>query len=274
MFALPKLEKKVTNGIVYYTDDSIFDVTGVRIAFSGRQGGVSGAEFKSLNLGSHVNDNLDDVLKNRELLLKALCSSDGKEKLPVICNPRQVHGEVVQIVTSAEDFKDGEVADAVICTCEGVAPLLCFADCSPVILVASNGVFAVVHAGWRGVVNKISAKAFSQMVEKFDCNPAEINAYVGAHIRSCCFEVGDDVAKIFSDAFGDDVAEPKGDKFQVSMAKSLKKQLLAVGLDESRFFDLEICTNCNTDQFYSYRATDGKCGRHGAIAFKGEKNAD
>ncbi|MDO4841613.1 MAG: peptidoglycan editing factor PgeF [Phoenicibacter congonensis] len=274
MFALPKLEKKVANGIVYYTDDSIFDVTGVRIAFPGRLGGVSGAEFESLNLGSHVDDKLEDVLKNRELLLEALCSADAEENIPAICNPRQVHGDVVQVATSSDEFADGEEADAVVCDCEGVAPLLCFADCSPVILVASNGVFAVVHAGWRGVVNKISAKAFTTMVEKFGCDPAEINAYVGAHIRSCCFEVGDDVAKIFTDTFGDDVVSPSGEKFQVSMAKSLKKQLLAVGLDESRFCDLEICTMCNTDQFYSYRATDGKCGRHGAIAFRGANNAD
>ena len=59
-----------------------------------------------------------------------------------------------------------------------------------------------------------------------------------------------------------------GDKFNVSMSAALKMQLMAVGLKEERFCDLGLCTKCNEDLFYSYRATDGKCGRHGAIAFR------
>ena len=32
--------------------------------------------------------------------------------------------------------------------------------------------------------------------------------------------------------------------------------------------DPGICTKCNSDRYYSYRASDGPCGRHSAIAFR------
>ena len=281
MLTLPKLEKVNFSGIDFFTDDALYSDTGIRIAFSCRVGGVSKDQWESLNLGSHVDDNISDVMENRELLLKALCSYNSDSQFPLcssgskitrhqtkITNPHQVHGDTVFLVNSKDQIFDGDEGDGVVCNCEGIAPLLCFADCAPVILAANNGAFAVVHAGWRGVVNKISAKAFLMLVDKCKCDPSEINAYVGAHIRQCCFEVGDEVAEIFRGTFGENVLCKKVDKFSVSMAAALKMQLMAVGLKEERFCDLGLCTKCNEDLFYSYRATDGKCGRHGAIAFR------
>lgn len=281
MLALPKLEKFNSCGIEFISDNALYSDTGIRIAFSARVGGASEGQWESLNLGSHVEDNISDVMENRELLLKALCSYNSKTGLssgsdetdtpnyhPVITNPRQVHGDTVFLVSSKDQIFDGEEGDGVVCNCKEIAPLLCFADCAPVILAANDGAFAVVHAGWRGVVNKISAKAFSMLVDKCECEPGEINAYVGAHIRQCCFEVGDEVAAIFRKTFGENVLCTNGSKFNVSMSAALKMQLMAVGLKEERFCDLGLCTKCNEDLFYSYRATDGKCGRHGAIAFR------
>ena len=261
MLSYPKLEPAENEGVVYFTDDALFSSTGVRIAFLGRHGGVSSGEFSTLNVGKHVGDNLQDVTKNRKLALQALAKNADDLH---IYSPHQVHGDkILELVTS--DLPEEIDADGVICDCKNVAPMLCFADCCPVILVAENGVFAVVHAGWRGVVNRISSKALKLMVENYCCDIATINAYVGPHLRQCCFEVGGDVAKTFSDEFGDSVVD---DNSHVSMVDALKLQLVEAGLDGLRFCDLNMCTKCMPGTFFSYRATDGKCGRHGAIAFK------
>jgi hypothetical protein len=53
----------------------------------------------------------------------------------------------------------------------------------------------------------------------------------------------------------------------VDLGEALRVQLLLAGADTNRICDLDICTVCNSDTFYSYRATGGKCGRHGAMAF-------
>ena len=261
MLSFPKLERAEKEGVVYFTDDALFSCTGVRIAFLSRLGGVSVNEFNSLNVGMHVEDNLQDVTKNREIVLQALAENADDVQ---IYSPHQVHGDKILELNSA-DLPEEIDADGVVCSCKGVAPMLCFADCCPVILVAENGVFAVVHAGWRGVVNRISAKALKLMAQNYCCDIATINAYVGPHLRQCCFEVGDDVAKTFSNEFGDSVVDNNS---HVSMVDSLRIQLMEVGLIKDRFCDLNMCTKCMSNTFFSYRATDGKCGRHGAIAFK------
>lgn len=250
MFTKPTLTKHD----FYYTDDALAKENGVHIAFATRRGGVSCAPYDTLNLGSHVGDDNDDVCKNRQILLDAM----GKHELIQLYNPTQVHGDNVLEITDEHNVPATAKADGVICRCKNVAPLLCYADCTPVILVSENGDFAVVHCGWRGVVNKIAVKAFKLL-------EGEVNCYIGPHIRQCCFEVGPEVALQFS---WDSIKEEFGEKPHVSMVDELKSQLVSAGLDESRFCDLGLCTKCHEDEFFSYRASGGKCGRHGAIAFR------
>ena len=61
MLSYPKIERAENEGVVYFTDDALFSCTNVRIAFLSRLGGVSLGQFSSLNVGKHVDDNLQDV---------------------------------------------------------------------------------------------------------------------------------------------------------------------------------------------------------------------
>ena len=72
------------------TDDALYERTGVRVAFTGRAGGVSEGPYSSLNLGNHVGDGPASVERNRALVLEALDAAD----VPLVV-PSQVHGEVV-----------------------------------------------------------------------------------------------------------------------------------------------------------------------------------
>lgn len=143
------------------TDDALFAATGVRMAFTGREGGVSEGAYATLNLGDHVQDDLGAVMRNRELVLEALGGVDVE-----LVVPKQVHGnEVVEL--ACKDSHAVEVAreraragaDALVVGVPNVAALLCFADCVPVAIVSPTGRFALAHAGWRGVVNDVAVKA-------------------------------------------------------------------------------------------------------------------
>ena len=79
------------------TDDALFEACGVRIAFTGRDGGASQGPFASLNLGAHVRDNLDHVMENRRLAMQAL----DAEAVPVVV-PNQVHGTEIVCIDSCE----------------------------------------------------------------------------------------------------------------------------------------------------------------------------
>ena len=44
--------------------------------------------------------------------------------------------------------------------------------------------------------------------------------------------------------------------------------LTYAGVVAERIADLDACTVCNNQEFFSYRAQDGVCGRHGAFAVR------
>lgn len=254
-----------------FTDDALFESAGVRIAFTGRGGGVSEGAYASLNTATHVADDPAKVARNRQIVQEAL----GCESLPLIV-PNQVHG--VHVVT-AEGPADAaraqaeasEGADAIVVPEPGVAALLNFADCLSLVIVSPTGRFAVAHAGWRGAVAGIACKTANALAAADEASgeavPAsEFNAYLGPHICSSCFEVSEEVSSRFVNAYGSSVAP---DSRHVSLSRAVAIDLHQAGLDFARIKDCEQCTLCHPDKYYSYRANN-PCGRHAAVAFRND----
>ena len=257
------------------TDQALFEACGVRIAFTGREGGVSEGAFSSLNLGAHVQDDLDAVMENRSRVVEAL----GAPDVPIVV-PNQVHGTNIVAIDSAAacdvvaaQQRAQAGADALVVSVPDVAALLCFADCTPVAIVSPTGRFAVAHAGWRGVVGNIAALSAQQLAQAdgaADSTQARAliagyNVYIGPHIHADHFEVGEEVVSQFREAFGPSCI---ADARHVSMLEAISVSLERIGADRSRICDAGICTQCNPEAYYSYRASGGTCGRHGAIAFR------
>ena len=270
----PCLAKRTVNSIPIFTDDALYDASSVRIAFTGRAGGRSEGAYASLNLGAHVNDERETVLENRALLLRAL----GAEGAPLIV-PNQVHGTDIVDVDSA-DARELEAAqaraaagaDALVVGTSDVAALLCFADCTPVIVVSPSGRFAVAHAGWRGAVSRIASKAARRLHElderdlKADApSTSGYNAYIGPHICEACFEVGEEVSSRFASEFGPSCVP---DARHVDLEAAIMSDLTSAGVPASRIVSSGACTKCSPDEFFSYRASGGVCGRHGAITYR------
>lgn len=142
--------------------------------------------------------------------------------------------------------------------------MLCFADCVPVIVVSPRRTFAVVHAGWRGVMARIAESAVKRVCERDDVEPSCLNVYIGPHIHACHFEVGEDLACRFANEFGPSVLT---DDRHVSLSAALRCGLISLGVDERRIADAGVCTVCDGGKrYFSYRASGGRCGRHAAFA--------
>lgn len=261
----PSLELEKLGDIQAYTDEKLFNLTGTRIAFTTRRGGVSVGDYGEFNLGKRVNDDPEDVTQNLKILKRSLNANADT----VIVNPKQVHGNKCVNVTSLQEkalssaLNESEAgADAIVCTESNVLTYLCFADCTPIILVAPTGWYAVVHAGWRGVVSKIVEVALLNLCKATCIEPSNILCYIGAHLRDCCFEAGDDCKQEFLDTFGNIAISDNGN---ISMEKCVIQTLLDNGVIPDNICSLGICTKCNNDEFFSYRAQNGVCGRHAAV---------
>lgn len=197
------------------------------------------------------------------MLLSALGST-----LPatsIIC-PNQVHGtRVLEVEGVGEADSSRPDVDALLCAAEDVPVLLCYADCVPLVIVAPGGMFCVVHAGWRGALGGIAGKAVDALCERACCPASEVNVYIGAHIRECCYETSETILGSFVDRYGE--ACDAGDR-HLSLSAALRRDLRDSGIVSQRIAEVMACTSCEVDDYFSYRAEGGVCGRHGVLALR------
>ncbi len=219
----------------------------MRYLFTDRFGGVSKPPYDTLNLALHVEDNFADVEQNRAILATKI----GAKNLVFM---EQIHGTNIEIITHKKSYTVSKT-DAMITDMKGVALCVMVADCIPVLLCdKKREVIAVAHAGRNGVKLKIVNKTVQKMAEKFSCKLENIEIYMGASIKSCCYEVKKDA----TDGF-EKYLHVEGEKIHLDIVSKCRDDLLKLGIKEQNIEISSICTCCNRD-YFSYRR-DGKTGR-------------
>ncbi len=238
-----------------------------RAAFTTRHGGVGRGAVSGLNLSGDRGDDAA-VEDNRARVATALAALDGGRRTPLqLVSPRQEHG--VRVVGTAEYAREGTRAPCDGLTLrasldDGLAALLLFADCVPVILVGEVDV-AVVHAGWRGLVGGVVQQGARAMT-----GPPG-TAFVGPSIGPCCFTVGEEVAETFARRYGDEVV---GEGPRVDLWRAAERALAEVEVPAARVVNPRLCTVCNRDLFFSYRGDGPLTGRQGAVAWVAESTPE
>jgi YfiH family protein len=233
-----------------------------------RSGGVSIAPYNSLNLGLHTADNPAHVLQNRALLANKI-GIDGYK----ILYASQVHSGDVKVIDE-EAVADGILqinpeTDAMVTHIPGICLMVMVADCVPVLLFDPvKNVIAVIHAGWRGTVQKIVGNTIAAMQTNYGSNPSDLIAAIGPSIGPCCYQVGEEVKLSVESSFGSTegylVKQKESEKFNFDLWFSNHKQLTDKGLKVENIEVAGICTKCNSDIYYSSRASGGITGRFAA----------
>jgi len=222
-----------------------------------RTGGFSKPPFDGLNVGAHVQDDPESVLKNRLWLKNAL-------HLPAEpCWLEQVHG--VEVINADRHVQsEPPVADAAVSHKDNVVLGVMTADCLPVVLCEpEKRIIGIAHGGWRGLAGDILRHTVAAM----NCEPVGITAWLGPAIGPQCFEVGDDVwdafvardwqmAQFFS-------ATPD-QKFLADIYAIARRQLQSLGVQTVT--GGEFCTMTDRERFYSYRR-DGNTGRMATLVW-------
>jgi hypothetical protein len=168
----------------------------------------------------------------------------------------QVHGDEVHIIQQGETPEKG---DGLILVERGVAAIIKTADCLPIILFDSSvSLAAIVHAGWKGTVARIAARAVDGMVS-LGAKRERIEAVIGPGIGPCCYEIKDDVGHIFREAGFSPHMYERGEGAVVLDLKGVNREILqAAGIE--LVYDLGLCTSCRQDLFFSARK-NGTAGR-------------
>lgn len=239
--------------------------------FTTRFGGVSTGFLSSLNIAMHREDTPENVEKNLHILADAI--GFDPEKLVLT---RQTHSDIVRVVTEKDALgpchRDYPECDALVTRCPGVALMVFTADCTPLLLYDPvTGAVGAAHAGWRGTAKAIGGKTVEAMVRHFGCDPENIRAAIGPNIAQCHFETDSDVPEAMRTAFGEEAEayiEKRGDKFHLDLKGLNALVLRRAGVSHIELSDA--CTYCQSDRFWSHRATRGRRGSQGAVIVCGE----
>lgn len=188
-----------------------------------------------------------------------------------IIQPRQVHGSKIVLIDDNFMRLDPESRLAAIDETDGtitainrIAIGINTADCVPVLLCSTGGtrLVAAVHAGWRGTLAGIAAKAVGAMKE---AGGTGIAAYIGVSICRNCFEVGDEVAEAFAAAGMDDgiiFRSAATGKAHIDLQAANRLQLTRCGLPAEMIFTDGTCSKHDTSgNYFSARRMGVNSGR-------------
>ena len=250
----------------------LLDQTGeVRHCFTTRYGGVSEGIFSSLNLSFSRGDVKEDVEENYRRVAEIL----GTDCAYLVCSD-QTHTTNVRLVTKADAGKgvirprDYTDVDGLITDIPGLTLVTFYADCVPLYFVDPvHHAIGLSHSGWRGTVARMGKCTLEAMHEAFGTEASDVYCAIGPSICQDCYEVSEDVAEQFMQAFPGHESEllmDKGNgKYQLDLWKANEIVLLDAGVQKAHLEVTDVCTCCNPELLFSHRASHGKRGNLGAF---------
>jgi polyphenol oxidase len=182
---------------------------------------------------------------------------------------KQVHGNQIILQDSSTTLNEG---DAHFSKLANLALAIKTADCIPLMLFAKSRSMntthvMAMHAGWRGVANRIIPKGLSTII-KLGYLPAEVKIWIGPHILAKNFEVKADAISLLN-AAGDSAGclISLGDKTYFDLTKLAVRQIHEFAIPKANLQVLEVDTFQQLD-LHSHRRDKDKAGRLISYIFK------
>ena len=198
--------------------------------------GISRHIFTQRIPGIDVSHSKAEVLKRLDVAHREIRKAIGVGDWPLLTT-EQIHGSKIAIVDSCSRGPVGgefSGCDGIITNQPGVALGIYVADCCAVYIVdPKTPAIGLVHSGRKGTELGAVPNAIMQMIERFGSDPANMIVQLSPCIRPPHYEV--------------------------DFAPEIIRQCHTLGVQ--KVHDSGICTACDLDRYYSYRAEKGKTGR-------------
>jgi copper oxidase (laccase) domain-containing protein len=188
--------------------------------------------------GIDVSANKAQALKRLSAVHREFRNEIGIGVWPLLA-AQQIHADQIAVVDYpiASD-KEFAGCDGIIANQRRVALGIHVADCAAVYIVdPKTPAVGLVHSGKNGTQLGIVSKAIAQMTERFGSQPADLVVQLSPCIRPPHYEI--------------------------DFAATIIDQCRSSGVQQ--VYDTALCTACDLDRFYSYRAEKGKTGRMFAL---------
>ena len=184
--------------------------------------------------GIDVSHDKAEALKRLESAHCEIRNAVGIGDWPLL-TAQQIHGNKIAFVDAlVETDREFSGSDGIITNQRGVALGIYVADCCAVYIVdPKTPAIGLVHSGRRGTGLGVVSRAITQMVDRFGADPANMIVQLSPCIRPPHYEI--------------------------DFAAEIVRQCRGLGVEE--IHDSGLCTACNLNAYYSYRAEKGRTGR-------------
>ena len=202
--------------------------------------GICRHSFTQRIPGINVLHDKAEVLERLDVAHREIRNAIGIGDWPLF-TAEQIHGNNIAVIDSCSRGLVGRefpACDGIITNQRGTALGIYVADCCAVYLVdPKTSAIGLVHSGRKGTELGVVTNAVLEMADHFGSNPANMVVQLSPCIRPPHYEV--------------------------DFAVEIIRQCRTLGLKQ--IHDSRICTACDLDQYYSYRAEKGKTGRMLAV---------
>ncbi|MCI8661238.1 MAG: peptidoglycan editing factor PgeF [Lachnospiraceae bacterium] len=263
---------KEKKGVVWLEFPALSSLGMVHHGFSTRLGGVSQGKFATMNFTFTKGDNPEHVMENYRRMAQALGVDEKRMVLSW-----QTHTTNIRVVTEADagkgiirerDYKD---VDGLITNVPGLTLVTFFADCVPLYIADPvHGAIGLSHSGWRGTVCRMGKETLDAMKREYGTQPKDVIVAIGPSICQDCFEVGEEVAEAFSEAFRQvDLPQlyykKKNGKYQLDLWRANEIIFSEAGVARENIHTTDICTHCNPELLFSHRTVGTERGNLAAF---------
>ena len=214
------------------------------------------------NLAFHVGDKEERVVQNHKKLSKKL----GYEYKNLV-HMKQIHSNDVKIIERDDNFLNPPSCDALITNKKKKPLMVMVADCAPLLFYDDvTKTIAVAHAGRAGAFKNIVQKLVNSFVDDFHAKAENICVSVGANIKKCSYEVGEEIVKEAQNLHLSYAIEQRDAKYFLDINAILHAQLLEAGLQEKNIEFSPECSYCSENSYFSYRR-EKQTGRFAGVIF-------
>ena len=184
--------------------------------------------------GIDVSHDKAEALKALEVVHRETRREIGMADWPLL-TAQQIHANKIAVIAQPIS-NDHEFAgcDGLITNQRRIALGIHVADCCAIYIVdPKTPAIGLVHSGKKGTEQAIAAKAIEAMRKNFESDPRGLIVQLSPCIRPPHYEI--------------------------DFAANIVEQCRDAGVKQ--IHDSGVCTACDTERYYSYRAEKGKTGR-------------
>lgn len=199
-------------------------------------------------------------IKHRTLTIQAVKKNLLYKKFTPFVFVKQTHQDDIKVLKNHDKLKNKSnlnlgSADGIITNIKGVFLVIYTADCQAVLLYDyKNKIIGNVHSGWKGSIQNIIGKCVDKMINEFGACTKNIIAGIAPSLGPCCSEFINYKNEIPKVLLKYKIKKtPYFDFWKMSV-----DQLLNCGIKKKSIENMQICTKCRSDIFYSYRKNKTK----------------